>query len=127
MPCRAAVYLTDRIGRIVFMNRAAEHQACAGDALRVENDRLSPIDRAAHATMENALTRPSSTRLRSGRGVSVALPGATTAGLVATVLPLTRGERCNVCGAFAAMRRSSCEPHCRPRHSQARPSPGSTG
>jgi DNA-binding NarL/FixJ family response regulator len=36
-------------------------------------------------------------------GFSLALPSRVGAGLVATILPLSRGERRNVCGAFAAM------------------------
>ena len=36
-------------------------------------------------------------------GITLALPGGEGAGLVATILPLTRGERRNLCGAFAAM------------------------
>ena len=35
--------------------------------------------------------------------MTLALPAGEGAGLVATVLPLGRGERRNVCGAFAAM------------------------
>jgi DNA-binding CsgD family transcriptional regulator len=36
-------------------------------------------------------------------GFSVALPTREDAGFVATILPLSGGERQNVCGAFAAM------------------------
>src|SRR6476620_2731230 len=36
-------------------------------------------------------------------GFSLALPSRVGAGLVATILPLYRGERRNLCGAFAAM------------------------
>jgi len=39
---------------------------------------------------------------RSDCGISVALPSREDAGLVATILPLNRGERRNLCGAFAA-------------------------
>ena len=39
----SAVYLTDRYGRVVFMNGVAERQVKASNALHIENDRLSSV------------------------------------------------------------------------------------
>ena len=51
----SGVYLTDRLGRVIFMNRAAEHQARSSNALRVKHDRLAPVDRNARIAMGNAI------------------------------------------------------------------------
>ena len=100
----AGVYLVDRHGRIIYMNRAAEHQVETGNALRVEHDRLAPLDRSARIAIGNAIAEAIADEAeRSASGISLALPAGEGAGLIATVLPLGRGERRNVCGAFAAM------------------------
>jgi DNA-binding CsgD family transcriptional regulator/PAS domain-containing protein len=99
----AGVYLIDRHGRVIYLNRAAEHQVRVGEALRIENDRLAPADQAAHLALTKAIAAAMADEAEaSGGGITVALPAKTGSGLVATVLPLTRGERRNVCGAFAA-------------------------
>jgi DNA-binding NarL/FixJ family response regulator len=99
----SAVYLTDRYARVVFMNRVAERQVKTSNALRVENNRLSAIDRAARAALAKAIDEASVEEAEtSASGFTLALPEAEQAGLVATILPLTRGERRNMCGAFAA-------------------------
>ena len=99
----SGVYLVDRLGRIVFMNRAAEQQVRAGAAVRIENDHLVPVDPMAREAMSRALAEAIADEASAAvAGVSLALPGAGSS-LVATVLPLTRGERHNVCGAFSAM------------------------
>jgi PAS domain-containing protein len=41
------VYLVDRLGRIIYMNSAAERQIENGNVIRIENNRLAPIDRVA--------------------------------------------------------------------------------
>jgi DNA-binding CsgD family transcriptional regulator len=94
----AGVYLTDRHGRIYFMNGAADSQVKAGDALRIENNHLCPVDRLARSTMSNAIAEATGdeTGIPSG-GLNLALPGAGGGGLVATILPLTKGERRNLC------------------------------
>ena len=51
----SGVYLTDRHGRVVFMNRAAEHQVRTSKALRLENNRLAPTDREARVAMSKAI------------------------------------------------------------------------
>ena len=65
----SAVYLTDRHARVVFMNRVAERQVKTSNALRIENNRLSAIDRAARAALTKAIDETSvdeAERLDSG-------------------------------------------------------------
>jgi DNA-binding CsgD family transcriptional regulator/PAS domain-containing protein len=100
----SGVYLSDRHGRIVYMNRAAEHQIKTGNALRIGNDRLAPVDRVARTAMSKAIAEAMADETETpASGITLALPDGENAGLIATVLPLTRGERRNICGAFAAM------------------------
>jgi DNA-binding CsgD family transcriptional regulator/PAS domain-containing protein len=100
----SGVYLVDSLGRIIYMNQAAERQIENGNVLRTENNRLAPIDRVARAALtkviNDAIAQEAAT---SDTGSSLALPAREGAGLVATILPLYRGERRNLCGAFAAM------------------------
>ena len=99
----AGVYLTDRYGRVVYMNRAAERQVKIGNELRIENTRLAPVDRAARVAMSLAIAEATANEAETpASGTTLALPGGQNAGLLATILPLSRGERRNVCGAFAA-------------------------
>jgi DNA-binding CsgD family transcriptional regulator/PAS domain-containing protein len=99
----AGVYLTDHHGRIVFMNSAAERQVKTSNALRIENNRLAPVDRTARAAMSQAIADAIADEAATpASGVTLALPGDEQSGFVATILPLTRGERQSVCGAFAA-------------------------
>ena len=99
----SGVYLVDLLGRIIYMNRAAERQVEKRDVLRIENSRLAPIDRVARpflaAAIDQAINDEAATPTS---GFSVALPAREAAGLVASILPLARGERQNICGAFAA-------------------------
>lgn len=86
------------------MNCAAEGQVEKGDAVRIENNRLTPVDRMARASLAGAIDEAIADEAATpASGFSLALPAREDAGLVAAVLPLTRGERQNVCGAFAAM------------------------
>ena len=99
----SAVYLTDRHARVVFMNRVAERQVKTSNALRIENNRLSAVDRVARAALTKAIDETSVDEAeRLDSGFTLALPEVEQAGLVATILPLTRGERRNMSGAFAA-------------------------
>ena len=100
----SGVYLTDRDGRIIYMNLAAERQVGSSNAIRVANDHLAPIDRKARL----ALARAVDEALRDEAdlptsGVTIALPAGDNAGLIATVLPLARGERQTICGAPPGM------------------------
>jgi DNA-binding CsgD family transcriptional regulator/PAS domain-containing protein len=100
----SGVYLADSFGRIIYTNRAAEQQIENGNVLRIENNRLVPIDRMARARLatviDEAIAGEAATK---SSGFSVALPAREGPGLVAAVLPLHGGERRNLCGAFAAM------------------------
>jgi len=99
----SGVYLLDRLGRVIYMNQAAERQINSGKVLRIENNRLVPTDRAARAALTSALDETMADEAaRPDGGFSLALPSGEGAGLVATILPLNRGERRNLCGAFAA-------------------------
>ena len=85
------------------MNRAAERQVQASNALRIENNRLAPIDRWARVALATAIDQAIADEAEMPEsGFTFALPGGERAGLVATILPLARGERQNLCGAFGA-------------------------
>jgi DNA-binding NarL/FixJ family response regulator len=85
------------------MNRAAEQQVGRGDAVRIEKDRLSPVDQMARMALMTAVDEAIADEVMTPKsGSSVALPNSEGAGLVAAILPLSRGDRQNVCGAFAA-------------------------
>ena len=100
----SGVYLVDRFGRIIYMNRAAEHQVEKGDVVRIDNNRLAPSDRMMRAVLAKAIDEAIADEAATpDAGSSVALPAREGAGLVAAILPLNRGKRQNLCGAFAAM------------------------
>jgi DNA-binding NarL/FixJ family response regulator len=85
------------------MNRAAERQVKTGNALRVQNRRLVPGDRAARAALARALDDAIADEAEMpDSGFTLALPEGEKAGLVATILPLNRGERRNLGGAATA-------------------------
>jgi DNA-binding CsgD family transcriptional regulator len=85
------------------MNNAAERQVKTSNALRIDNSRLTAINREARAALARAIDGASVDEAEmSPTGFTLALPDGEQAGLVATILPLSRGERTNICGAFAA-------------------------
>jgi PAS domain-containing protein len=86
------VYLTDRNGRIVYMNPAAERQVRTSNAIRVVNNHLAPIDRKARLALDTAINEAGDEADLLTSRVTIALPSGDNAGLIATVLPLTRGE-----------------------------------
>jgi DNA-binding CsgD family transcriptional regulator/PAS domain-containing protein len=97
------VYLTDRHGRIVFMNSAAEGQVKTGSVFRIEKNRLTPADGVARAALAKTIDEAINDEAEMpASGFTVALPGRDNAGFVATILPLYRGERRSICSAFAA-------------------------
>jgi DNA-binding CsgD family transcriptional regulator len=98
------VYLVDRLGRIIYINRAAEQQIEDSNVVRIANNRLVPIDRMARTRLATAIDEAIVDKAATlSPGFSVALPGREGTGLVAVVLPLHTGERRILCGAFAAM------------------------
>ena len=100
----SGVYLVDRLGRIIYMNQAAERQIKDSNVIRIESNRLAPVDRVTRAALARAIDDAIAEEAATpDAGFSLALPSREGAGLVASILPLTRGERRNLCGAFAAM------------------------
>jgi len=98
-----AVYLADREGRIVYMNRSAEKQLRTGNALRIVNNRIEPVRQDVRAILSKAITDAIGDETAvPGGGYQVALPDEDGAGFLATVLPLDRGERRNLSSPFAA-------------------------
>jgi DNA-binding CsgD family transcriptional regulator len=99
----AGVYLVDVLGRVIYMNRAAEQQVGRGDVVRIEKDRLAPVDRMARTALVTAVNEAIADEVATPQGgATLALPGGEGAGLVAAILPLSRGDRQNICGAFSA-------------------------
>ena len=90
----SGVFLVDGEGRVVYMNRAGEDLIRAGDALRIVDRRLSPTSPAARGSMTSAIAA-------AGAGTTVALPAGNTTGLIASILPLDRGQRQNLSRPFA--------------------------
>ena len=89
----SGVYLTDRHGRIVYMNRAAKRQVDTSNAVCVANSHLSPIDRKAGLALDRAINEATGDQADlPTNGFTIALPAGDNAGLIATVLPLTSGE-----------------------------------
>ena len=98
----SGVYLTDRHGHIVYMNRAAKRQVRTSNAIRVANNHLTPIDRMARLALAKAIDEATADEAElPTSGFTIALPGRDNTGLIATVLPLARGEHKR--GAFAGM------------------------
>ena len=98
----SGVYLTDLHGQIVFMNRAAKRQVDTGNAIRVANSHLSPIDHKARLALDRAIDEATGDEADlPTSGFTIALPAGDNAGLIATVLPLARWEPQS--GAFSGM------------------------
>jgi integral membrane sensor domain MASE1/DNA-binding CsgD family transcriptional regulator len=92
----SGVYLADRDGQIVYMNRAARHHVGAGNVVRIANGRLAPIDRKASLTLARAIDQVIGDHADlPTRFATVALPGGDSTGLIATILPLACGEHPN--------------------------------
>jgi DNA-binding CsgD family transcriptional regulator/PAS domain-containing protein len=99
----AGVYLADREGRLVYLNRAAEGQIRAGSTLRVVDNRLVPRNSDAHSMINRAISEATSNEsaIPAG-GIALGLPDTEKGGLVATVLPLNQGRRRDLSRSFAA-------------------------
>ncbi len=98
------VYLIDRQGRIVFMNSAGDRQVRTSDALRLGKSGLVPVNPVAHARLTQSIAEATADEAETPSGgiAMLALPGEEDVGLVATILPLNRGERRSLYGASGA-------------------------
>lgn len=85
------------------MNRAAEDQIKSSNVLRILNGRLIPVSNSARAAMDAtiAVAITNETAPPAG-GTTLPLPGGDSAGLLATILPLDRGQRHAVTGPLGA-------------------------
>ena len=100
----AGVYLTHSVGRVVYLNQAAERQIQNGNVLRLESSRLTPLDRVARTALTKAIDDAIAEEAATpDTGFSLALPSRDGSGLVATILPLNRGERRNFSNTLTAM------------------------
>jgi DNA-binding CsgD family transcriptional regulator len=99
----AGVFLTDRQGRVVYRNRAAGEQLKTGNALRIVDGRLWPASASARAGLSRAIADAAADEAAApAGGVMLALPEDHGTGLVATILPLDRGQRRAISRPFAA-------------------------
>jgi len=99
----SAVYLTDRHGRIIHMNRAAERQVSASNAIRVENNHLVPVDRRARLTLAKAIDQATADEADLPTSAfTLALPEQDKPGLIAAILPLAHSDRQSLCGTSTA-------------------------
>ena len=92
------VYLTDRSGRIVYMNCAADRQVTSSNVICVKNGHLAPIDHTAQLALARAIDEANDEVHPPNNGLTIALPGGDNAGLIATIFSLGCGERQRVCG-----------------------------
>ncbi len=100
----AAVFLVARDLRVVHMNAAAERRIRNGNALRLVNRRLCPTDPLAGRQLASALAAAIADEADTAPGQhALALPDGDGAGLVATILPLERGDRLSLAKPFAAV------------------------
>ena len=98
------IYLTDRYSNIIYMNRAAKRQAGTSNAIRVANNHLTPIDPVASLAFAKAIDGATADGAElPTSGLAIALPGRDNTGLIATVLPLARGEGKSSSGTFSGM------------------------
>jgi DNA-binding CsgD family transcriptional regulator/PAS domain-containing protein len=100
----AGVYLIDSLGRVTYMNGVAQRQTRSGHVLRLESNHLSPLDGVARTALTKAIDDAIADEAANpDTGFSLAVPSREGAGLVATVLPLNRGVRRNLCNTLTAM------------------------
>ena len=99
----AGVFLTDREGRITYMNKSAEHQVNTGNALQIANGRLIATDQRANAALAGALAAKACTDAVVGSsGSALSLPDGSGAGYLASVLQLDGGARRELMAPFRA-------------------------
>ena len=99
----AGVFLAARDGHVVYMNATAERQVKAGNSIRIVNNRLCPSDVAAREALSNAIEHAARDESHTEMSQhSLAIPDAYGAGYIATLLPLSGGQRRNIAAPFAA-------------------------
>jgi DNA-binding CsgD family transcriptional regulator/PAS domain-containing protein len=99
----AGVFLLDSQGRVVYANRTGDRQVRTGNALRIVNNRLSPIDRSASAALVTALSSATGGSVSGNSGAhSIAFPASDGEGLIATVMPVDQGQRRSLMAPWAA-------------------------
>lgn len=99
----AGVFLTDRGGRVIYMNRMAARQLKTGNALQLVDRRLTTTDSESSTALARALAAGSCTEAATGRtGTVLALPDGDGAGYIASVLPLDGGRRAELTAGYRA-------------------------
>ena len=100
----SGVYLTARDGRVVYMNAAAERQVKIGNSIRIVNSRVSPTDPATRAALSKAIDEAARDDIyKDIREHSLAIPDINGGpGYVATLLPVSHGQRRDIVAPFAA-------------------------
>ena len=100
----SGVYLTTRDGRVVYMNAAAECQVRTGNSIRIVNNRVSPADPATRAALSKAIEEAARDNIdKDTREHSLAIPDVDGGpGYVATLLPVSHGQRRDIVAPFAA-------------------------
>ena len=100
----SGVYLMARDGRIVYMNAAAERQIKTGNSIRIVNSRVSPTDPATRAALSKVIDEAARDDIdKDAREHSLAIPDVDGgAGYVATLLPMSHGQRRDIIAPFAA-------------------------
>jgi DNA-binding CsgD family transcriptional regulator/PAS domain-containing protein len=92
----AGVFLLDAAGRVVHLNRAAEHMTNAGRVLTVRENRLWPLDKDSRDRLLAALARDTDiTGPLAPEDAAVALRAVddSSSGMMATLLPLEPSGR----------------------------------
>jgi DNA-binding CsgD family transcriptional regulator len=99
----AGVFLAARDGRVVYMNTAAERQVRSGTAMRLVDNRLSPVYPAARAALTQAIqdSGREGAEMRT-RDHAIGIPDGAGGGYVATLLPIADGRRAGILAPFAA-------------------------
>jgi len=100
----SGVYLTARDGRVVYMNAAAQRQVGTGKSIRIVNSRISAVDPGTRAALSRAIDEAAAGDIYdNGREHSLAIPNVDGGpGYIGTLLPVSRGQRCNIVAPLAA-------------------------
>jgi DNA-binding CsgD family transcriptional regulator len=100
----SGVYLTARDGRVVYMNAAAERQVKTGNSIRIVNNRIFPSDASTRAALLKAIDEAVREIVgEAGCEHSLAIPDVDGGpGYVATLLPVSHGQRRDIIAPFAA-------------------------